>query len=216
MAERNRNVPFPESEMFGNGDLEKYLFEIAEGRLFDYAALPTHITAVGIEHYANWLAALTKEDPHHNERGAYIHVRMDSKGLIYPSNPDVGYLGVTPVPSKNRSRFFPALCVHTHPDNQCFSHSNGNGWGDLDSVIVGYGKGEEYIRQAASLVATTDGNYLLLRTNQTEHVDGETLYGLIFDSLDLDTFLQYRRYGNRYGESMESRRYLNYLKGPNE
>ncbi len=173
MKEQNRLVPYPELRLEQSADLKHYSFDIAEGKLPMYGNLPDGFSAGAIETYANWLAELTRLDPEHLERGAYIFVDRKKGRLIFPKNPAIGLSKVTAIRSQNTDIFYPALNVHTHPRNDCFSVSIDGG--DVSLLIAGW-KERDGLLEDALLLASMGDNFFLLRTMDTPRDDTESVY----------------------------------------
>ncbi len=169
--QRNREIPFPETLVRGIGKLEDYLLGLDKQDTLDYENLPPVIASAGIERYANWLSGLTQADSLHRERAAYIHLRLSNNELIFPSNPKIGdeYSSEGAEYTRNHSKFFPLVRIHSHPNVLAFSYQ------DLKRVIDSRGILYERNDFVADMVATTGKNYLLLRTGQTGFLaDGST------------------------------------------
>lgn len=200
MSERNGYVSYPNQEMETHTrDLEQIIVNFAEGKRLLPDQLPSVISASRTEAYANWFASLTSTDPEHQERGAAIHVKMTSKELVYPTNPDVGLDGVGCIVSKKRDVNKPIINVHSHPYDICFSGYNG----DLTTLLKGWGEGDDYFILDGMLVATSVHNYLMIKTSETPVVEDEwDIKVRAGDLYDYDEFLAVRRFKSKLGKSM--------------
>lgn len=157
----NSIVPFPKELIFsGEGTLELYFRTLPEGIDFvSYDKLPDEFTSVGIEHYLNWLARLTNEDPKHRERGSWLHLGQGDR-IIYPSNPTIGRERevVNAIFTKNFDKFFPFARSHSHSDGSCFSPQDLKRALSMDLFI-------------AEALGTQKRNFLLLRSDQSTFDD---------------------------------------------
>ncbi len=168
MKERNSILPFPGKECFSiHLELENYLLRAKDGAVFSYEDLPETITSSAIENYGNWLSELTQEDPKHWERGAIIHYNNKKRNFVFPSNPQIGKYEVFLLFSKNHSFNAPVAAIHSHPDNNCFSFI----FGDLTFFLAKANWQNQYPGAPINLVATTEDNFLLIKTKETPELD---------------------------------------------
>lgn len=175
--------PFPKNQLFQKeGEFEHYLLSFPDLELpfIDYDNPPAGFTSVGVDVYLNWLGALMKH--YKKEPGAFIHLQINPRRLIYPSNPTMGTKGSTTVlASKNIEKFFPLIRTHAHPDLSCFSPED---LGRFMCVKFAFCEG----------LSTPTANYLLIRTNQTTQDEPEQAESKI---LGIRKILQKRRWDRR-------------------
>lgn len=156
----NSIVPFPHNiPDLPSGTLDNYVgnFDKVED-LPSYDTLPDWITSNKLEVYINWLAELTKADPEHRERGAFVHYGLKNSKPVFPVNPSLGSKDAVVPDISLGKKFFSLARVHSHPNATCFSPQ------DLKRPISGR-------ESVMDMVATQDLNFLLLRSSETELVD---------------------------------------------
>lgn len=168
-----------------NGELERFIFSVTDGVVYPSAKLPRYVdfplsfTSDDLDHYATLMGKLTTDDPYHRERGAIVYIKQAGhpRRLIFPSNPAIGEYheisgpgAVQPISTKKPYRFYPVVGVHSHPDDVIFSDH------DVFILIAKSFENDpryerpkaETIRPSAELLSTTDGNFILIRTQDTQ------------------------------------------------
>jgi hypothetical protein len=201
--ENKLRIPFPEEHLHQNdGDLERYLKNLASEGLIRHEDFPNSLTAKGVETYANWFSDLTKDDPLHHERGEMIHLEKSTGKLIFPPNPDTGLDSCGFTLLQPRSDYVAALNVHSHPSSACFSGE----FGDLGTFMQGWGKGEEYVNFPGMLVSTQRHNFLLLKSDETPTIDRfeirDNIYNVFFDDIKTMRKKIMAFFDNEYGSHL--------------